>query len=88
MLRAIADYKIAVLREAARQFQPDVVFFQDDWGSKQNLFLPPTVWRELIKPLHAEIVAAAHECGMLFVHHADCICEPIVEDMVEMGIDI
>lgn len=88
MLRAIADYKIAVLREAARQFQPDVVFFQDDWGSKQNLFLPPTVWRELIKPLHAEIVAAAHECGMLFVHHADCICEPIVEDMVEIGIDI
>ena len=88
MLREIADYKIAVLREAARQFQPDVVFFQDDWGSKQNLFLPPTVWRELIKPLHAEIVATAHECGMLFVHHADCICEPIVEDMVEIGIDI
>jgi hypothetical protein len=25
---------------------------------------------------------------MMFVHHADCICEPIVLDMVEMGIDV
>jgi hypothetical protein len=24
----------------------------------------------------------------MFVHHADCICEPIVDDMVEMGIDV
>lgn len=64
MLRVIADYKIECLQETARQIHPDVVFFHDDWGSKQNLFLPPDVWRDIIKPLHKEIVDVAHDCGI------------------------
>ena len=88
MLEVVADWKIRYIHEAARQIHPDMIFYQDDWGSKQNLFLPPDTWREIIKPLHTKIVEAAHEEGMLFLHHADCICEPIVEDMVEMGIDV
>lgn len=88
MLRAIADYKIESIKETARHIHPDVIWFHDDWGSKQNLFLPIDVWRELIKPLHTEIVQVAHDCGMMFLHHADCICEPIVDDMIDMGIDM
>ncbi|SFA70292.1 Uroporphyrinogen decarboxylase (URO-D) [Acetitomaculum ruminis DSM 5522] len=88
MLTVIKDYKIEVLKETAAHIHPDVVFFHDDWGSKQNLFLPPDVWRDIIKPLHAEIVQTAHDLGMIFMHHADCICQPVVEDMVEIGIDI
>ena len=42
----------------------------------------------MIKPLHTKIVQTAHDNGMLFFHHADCICEPIAKDMVEMGIDL
>ena len=88
MLTAIADYKKRAIKEAARRLKPDVIFFQDDWGSKQNLFLPPDTWREMIKPLQKEIADVIHECGMIYVHHADCICEPIVEDMAEIGVDI
>ena len=88
LLRVIADFKIKNIRLVAEHLHPEVIFYHDDWGSKQNVFLPPELWREIIKPLHTEIVKTAHECGMLFVHHADCICQPIVEDMVEMGIDI
>jgi hypothetical protein len=84
----IADYKIESLKLAAKHFRPDIVFYHDDWGSKQNVFLPPRIWREIIKPLHTEIVKTAHECGMMFMHHADCICQPLVLDMVEMGIDL
>lgn len=88
LLQAIADYKIALIRALAEHLHPEIIFYHDDWGSKQNLLLPPRVWRKLIKPLHAGIVQTAHECGMLFMHHADCICQPIVTDMVEIGIDI
>jgi hypothetical protein len=88
LLTVIKDYKIACIQEASRQFHPDAIFYHDDWGSKQNLFLPPDVWRELVKPLQMEISECIHDCGMLYVHHADCICEPIVEDMVDLGIDI
>ncbi len=88
LLRVIADYKIAYIRQAAEKIRPDIIFYHDDWGSKQNVFLPPRVWREIIKPLQQEISDVIHECGMLYMHHADCICQPIVTDMVEIGIDI
>lgn len=88
ILRTVADFKLEVIRLVAQELEPDVIFYQDDWGSKTSLFLPPDLWRRLIKPLHTEIVQAAHACGMLFVHHADCYCQPLAGDMVEMGIDI
>lgn len=88
VLRVIADFKIEWFKQTAKYIKPDIVFYHDDWGSKQNLFLPPRVWRELIKPLHTEIIQTAHDLGIIFMHHADCICQPIVEDMVEMKIDI
>ena len=88
VLRKIADFKIEYLKQTAKYLKPDIVFFHDDWGTKQNVFLPPRIWRELIKPLHTEIVKTAHDCGIMFMHHADCVCQPLVLDMVEMGIDI
>lgn len=88
LLEKIAEYKIELIKLAAARIQPDIIFFHDDWGSKTNVFLPPGLWRRVIKPLHREIIKTAHDCGMIFMHHADCICEPIVEDMVEIGIDI
>jgi len=88
LLRVIADFKIAQIKELARYMKPDVIFYHDDWGSKMNVFLRPELWRRLIKPLQREIVQTAHDCGMMFMHHADCFCQPLVEDMVELGIDI
>ena len=88
LLRVIADYKIASIKLCAKEFQPDIIFYHDDWGSKQNVFLPPSTWREIIKPLQKEIADTIHECGMIYMHHADCICEPYVEDMVEIGVDV
>ncbi len=88
LLRVVADFKIETIKQVAAHLPPEVIFYPDDWGSKQNVFLPPELWREIIKPLHTEIVKTAHDCGILFVHHADCVCQPLVQDMVEMGIDI
>ena len=88
VLREICEYKKAYIRLMAEQVHPDIIFYHDDWGSKQNLFLPPRTWRALIKPLQQEISDTIHQCGMIYMHHADCICQPIVEDMVEIGVDI
>lgn len=88
ILRKIADYKIEYIHLAAQHIHPDAIFYHDDWGSKQNVFLPPDLWRKLIKPLHREIVQAAHDHDIMFIHHADCVCQPLVLDMLEIGIDI
>ena len=88
LLRAIADYKIAYIKKVAEHCHPDIIFYHDDWGTKQNVFLPPDLWRELIKPLQKEIAQTIHDCGMIYMHHADCVCQPLVLDMLDIGIDI
>lgn len=88
LIGAVADWKIGHLERVFRYLHPDVIHFHDDWGTKTNLFLPPDVWRKIIKPHHKRIVDFVKSNGALFMHHSDSFCEPIVEDMAEMGIDI
>ena len=87
-LTVVKDWKIEYIRRMAEELHPDIIFYHDDWGNKKNTFLPPSVWREVIKPLQQEISDAIHDCGMIYMHHADCICQPIVTDMVDIGIDV
>jgi hypothetical protein len=88
LLEAMADWKIGHLERIIDNLKPDVVHYHDDWGNKASLFLPPDVWRTMIKPHHRRIVDAVKRRGLIFMHHADCVCEPIAEDMADMGIDI
>ncbi len=88
LLRYICDWKLKQIDISYDKFQPDAVFYHDDWGTQISLFLPPEVWREMIKPLQIEIANAFHERGILYIHHSDCFCEPITPDMVEIGIDV
>ena len=87
-LAVIKDWKIAYIRQMTEMVHPDIIFYHDDWGNKKSVFLPPPVWRDIIKPLQMEISAAIHDCGMIYMHHADCICQPITPDMVDLGVDI
>ena len=50
MLTAIADYKIALIRKFHEVAELDIVWYGDDWGTQSNLFIPPDVWRKVIKP--------------------------------------
>ena len=60
----------------------------DDWGSKHSLFISPETWREFIKPQYAKTYKYMKDHGVIVMHHADSFLEPIIEDMVDLGIDI
>jgi hypothetical protein len=68
--------------------RPEVILSHDDWGSKTKLFMSPEVWREFIKPEYVKMYGYLKEQGVIIMHHADSFLEPIVGDMVELGIDI
>ncbi len=87
LIGAITEWKIEHLRQVIEKIKPDVILFHDDWGNKTNLFLPPDVWRQTIRPHHKKIVDFVKSRNVIFIHHSDTICEPIVEDMADMGID-
>jgi hypothetical protein len=88
LLNVIFEYRLAFARLLIDNLKPDIILTHDDWGSKQSVFMNPDTWREFYKPLYAKLYAAFHDAGVLVMHHSDSFLEPIVEDMVEIGIDV
>ncbi len=85
---AIGEYRYQYAKLLVDNLKPDAIISHDDWGSKNNMFMSPEVWREIIKPQYVKIYGYMKEHGVVVLHHADSYLEPIVEDMVELGIDV
>lgn len=88
LIEYITEYRLKYLEIMTEKFQPDVIMFHDDWGAKTSLFMKPDTWREFFKEPYRRIYGYMKEKGIITMHHADSFCEPIVKDMVEIGIDI
>lgn len=59
----------------------------DDWGTNNNMFFSPDIWREFIKPNEEKYVKRIHEYGMLYLHHSCGYIMQIIPDLVEIGMD-
>lgn len=88
LLQALFDYRMTYARLLIENLKPEVILSHDDWGTKHSLFMSPAVWREFLKPLYAELYAMMKAAGIIVIHHADSFLEPIVGDLVEIGVDI
>jgi hypothetical protein len=88
LCEAIGDYRLTFAKLLVENFKPDIILSHDDWGSKTNLFMSPEAFRDIIKPQYEKLYRYLRQEGILIMHHADSYCEPIVDDMVELGIDI
>lgn len=85
MLSVIADYKIALIRAFHEAAHLDMIWYGDDWGTQSNLFLPPEVWRAVIKPHTQRIYDCMRTSGIIVNQHSCGKIEAIFGDMVEMG---
>jgi len=88
LLAAIADYKIALISKFHEAANLDIVWYGDDWGIQDRLFLPPDVWRKVIKPQTKRIYDCMKERGIIVNQHSCGKIESIFGDMVEMGANI
>jgi uroporphyrinogen decarboxylase len=85
LLRALADYKIALLQKFHEVAKLDMVWYGDDWGTQENLFLPPAVWRAIVKPQTQRIYDCMKSLGIMINQHSCGKIESIFGDVVEMG---
>lgn len=68
-------------------YQFDSVHWYDDMGYKGAPFFSPTMYRELLKPYHKRAVDWAHDHGMVAELHSCGFIQPLVPDLVEIGVD-
>ena len=85
---AVADYKISLHQKLLDYYKPDIIVMHDDYGTSQGLFMSPDVWRALIKPHLKRVVDHVQSQGCMYEHHNCGYFTPLMDDMVEMGIEI
>jgi len=88
LLSAYTDWKIKAAGLTIDNMQPDIIVNFSDWGAKHQMFLPPRVWREILKPLYARFHGYVRSRGVIAMNHCDSFAEDVCEDMVEIGIQV
>jgi uroporphyrinogen decarboxylase len=68
----------------------DVLTTGDDVGTQRGMMMSPALWRKWLKPRLAEIIAAAKRINpdLLVFYHSDGSIEPIIPELIEIGVDI
>jgi len=84
----VGEYRYNGMKLMVDHVHPDAMLSHDDWGSKTNLFMQPEIWRQFIKKNYQKTYDYLHDHGVVIIHHCDSFCEPIVEDMVDLHIDV
>ncbi|MGI6217823.1 MAG: uroporphyrinogen decarboxylase family protein [Coriobacteriales bacterium] len=84
----IAEYRFTYAKLIVDNLHPDAILSHDDWGSHDNLFYQPDIWRDFFKEHYRRIYGYMREHDVIVMHHADSYCEPIAEDMAEIGIQV
>lgn len=67
----------------------DMIKIGDDLGMQNSLLISPKMYRQLIKPIHADYISfiKSHTKARLFFH-TDGDVFPLIPDFIEMGVDI
>jgi len=88
LLDVLVDARIDLFKTLIAHCKPDVVVHHDDWGNKKSLFMNTALWQELFKERYAKLYGYLRENDILVIHHADCHCAAIVDDMAEIGVNV
>lgn len=88
LINTIADYKVELIKRFDDAIDMDLLWYGDDWGTQNNLFIPPNTWREIIKPGTQKIYDCLKERNIIINQHSCGKIDDVFPDMVEMGADI
>lgn len=85
--RALLDYHVKAIRSLAA-CGVDGIFTSDDLGSQRALMMSPKIFRQILKPLYAELIAEIHSLGMHFWLHTCGNVLSIIDDFIDIGLDV
>jgi len=91
LLVKIADYCKALMAQLLHELgdNVDIIKIGDDIGTQTSLLMSPTMYREILKPIHGDYIAFIKERTKAKVFfHTDGDVFPLVEDFIEIGVDI
>ena len=89
LMRVTQFFKEVTMRAVeASDGQIDLVWSSSDVGTQNGMMFSPALWREQIKPWHREFIEPFKRMGLKTRYHTDGSVVPIIEDLIEMGLDL
>ena len=82
----VFEYKIKELNGYLKT-EIDGIQLNDDWGSQRSLLIPPSVWRDFMKPCYKEYFTLVKKAGKRMFFHSDGYIREIYPDLIEIGVE-
>ena len=87
--RATEFYKARSLRALEEgKGKIDLVYSGGDVGTQRGMMLAPDLWRQYIKPYSEQLIRTFKDMGIMTMYHSCGSIVPIIDDLIEMGLDI
>ena len=86
LLDIVLDVNMQVARNAIRA-GADIIVLGDDYAGNNGPLMSPNIFKKFILPRLKKMVRTIHEEGGLVVKHSDGNLWPILEDIVNAGVD-
>lgn len=84
----LCEYYDEMFYNFAKWFEPDLLWFHDDWGSQRASLFSLDTCREMIMPYLKRVVDSAHKYGIGVEFHCCGKNEDLVPAMIEAGVDM
>ncbi|MCC6681941.1 MAG: hypothetical protein IT445_13660 [Phycisphaeraceae bacterium] len=90
LLKKVVDYHLELFHRAvdAAEGGIDIVWTASDIGMQTGMMFSPQVWRDRIKAQHRRLVEPFKRMGLRTRYHTDGNVVPVIEDLIEIGIDL
>lgn len=68
----------------------DMIWLGDDIGAQNAMLISPKMWRKFLKPRMAAIIAEVKAINpqVKVAYHSDGVLNPIIPDLIEIGLDV
>ncbi len=68
----------------------DMIWVGDDVGAQNRMLISPEMWRKYLKPLMADFISELKSInpGLKLAYHTDGNVEPIIPELIEIGVDV
>lgn len=89
LLDKITDIRCGMARRYAES-GVDILSLGDDVGTQEKMLMSPETWCIWFKPRLSKVIESARKInsGILVYYHSDGYIEPIIPDLIEVGVSI
>jgi len=87
LLDGVLDVHLKAMDVIAGHVPVEGYYGGDDWCDQRGPIMGIELWRRFFKQRYAALIARAHELGLLFLCHSCGNVLPLIDDLLEIGLD-